>query len=207
MTTRDRILDAAAQIMRGDGIARATTKEIASRAGFSEATLYKHFPDKVAIFTAVLNERLPDLGSVLQGLPERVGKGSVEENLRDVAAAALRFYEQGFPMAMGLFSERRLLAAYRDGLQRHGAGPRHVNLALRTYLESERQHGRVRPDVDVDAAAALLLGACFQDAFYRHFYDESADEPAERARSLARTVVAGLVVPAAGDDGSTGDGR
>ena len=50
MATRDRILDAAARIMRTEGVARATTKQIASEAGYSEATLYKHFSDKATAF-------------------------------------------------------------------------------------------------------------------------------------------------------------
>ncbi|HEX4258089.1 MAG TPA: helix-turn-helix domain-containing protein, partial [Streptosporangiaceae bacterium] len=44
--TRDRILDAATHVMRTRGFARTTTKEIARAAGYSEATLYKHFQDK-----------------------------------------------------------------------------------------------------------------------------------------------------------------
>ena len=44
-STRDRMLDAAYTVMRTRGLARATTKEIAREAGFSEAALYKHFED------------------------------------------------------------------------------------------------------------------------------------------------------------------
>ena len=66
--TRDRILDAAAHVMRTLGFARTTTKEIARAAGYSEATLYKHFQDKTDLFLAVLKERLPSLGSTLSAL-------------------------------------------------------------------------------------------------------------------------------------------
>ena len=57
-TTRDRILDAAATVMREKGIAKATTKEIARAAGYSEALLYKHFADKQEIYMGVLRERV-----------------------------------------------------------------------------------------------------------------------------------------------------
>ncbi|HEY2278086.1 MAG TPA: TetR/AcrR family transcriptional regulator [Streptosporangiaceae bacterium] len=66
--TRDRILDAAAHVMRTRGFARTTTKEIARAAGYSEATLYKHFQDKTDLFLAVPKERLPSLGSTLSAL-------------------------------------------------------------------------------------------------------------------------------------------
>jgi len=61
MSARDTILDAAAQVMREKGLARATTKEIARTAGYSEALLYKHFADKQEIYLAVLHERIGGL--------------------------------------------------------------------------------------------------------------------------------------------------
>ncbi len=63
--TRDRILDAATHVMRTRGFARTTTKEIARAAGYSEATLYKHFQDKTDLFLAVLKERLPTVSWML----------------------------------------------------------------------------------------------------------------------------------------------
>ncbi|WP_165368242.1 TetR/AcrR family transcriptional regulator, partial [Phytoactinopolyspora endophytica] len=186
---------AAAEIMRTDGIARATTKEIAQRAGFSEATLYKHFVDKTAIFGAVLEERLPELGAALRHLAGRVGEGSVEQNLEEVVHAALLFYDEGFPMAVGLFFERRLLESHRAGVLRHGSGPRQVNVVISQYVRAEREHGRVRPDADPEAVAAVLMGACFQHAFHRHFYGEQPlADPADTARSLVKVATDGIVV-------------
>ena len=57
MSTRERILTAAAEVMRTKGLARSTTKEIARASGFSEATLYKHFANQEELFLAVLGER------------------------------------------------------------------------------------------------------------------------------------------------------
>jgi AcrR family transcriptional regulator len=170
MTTRDRILDAAAHVMHTRGLARATTKEIAKAAGYSEAALYKHFPDKTGIFLAVLTERAPsNLGPLLAGLSNRVGQGTVQSTLEEVARAALDFYGQGFPMAASLFSEPRLLAAHREALRQRNAGPQHVGIALAAYLAAEQKIGRIHPDADPRAAAALLLGACLQHAFLSHF--------------------------------------
>lgn len=193
MGTRERILDAAAEIMRAEGIARATTKEIARQAGFSEAALYKHFSDKAEIFIAVLQERLPALGPVLGRLPSLVGERSVAVNLEDVIGAALAFYDEGFPMTTGIFSERRLLEAHRAAITRLGAGPRHVNHALSAYLRAEQEQGRISAEADPDATAELLLGACLQRAFFRHFYGEPKPAEAEGAASvLVRTVLAGI---------------
>src|SRR4051812_41935287 len=110
--------------MRTRGLARATTKEIAKAAGFSEAALYKHFPDKTGIFLAVLVERTPgSLRPLLADLDTRVGQGIVKDTLEQFARAAVDFYRASFPMAASLFSEPQLLAAHRDALRERDAGP------------------------------------------------------------------------------------
>jgi AcrR family transcriptional regulator len=195
VTTRDRILDAAAHVMRTRGLARATTKEIAKAAGFSEATLYKHFHDKTEIFLAVLAERTPSkLGPLLASLASRVGQGTVQATLEEVARAALDFYRQSFPMAASLFSEPQLLAAHREALRQRNAGPQHVSNAVAAYLGAEQSLGRVHRESDPQAAAALLLGACLQHAFLSHFIEpDYADNTDQFAITLTATLARGLI--------------
>lgn len=194
-STRDRMLDAAYTVMRTRGLARATTKEIAREAGFSEAALYKHFEDKTALFVAVLVERLPSrLGRGLDELPARVGTADVEEVLAEVAADALAFYRETFPMGASLFSEPAVLAAHRAALGRLGAGPHVVVDAVAAYLAAERDTGRVSGTVDPRAAALLLLGACQMTAFLESFTGGPApDDDAATAAGLARAAVHGLL--------------
>src|SRR4051794_35766882 len=110
MGTRDVILDAAAEVMRTRGLARATTKEIARAAGFSEATLYKHFHDKAEIFLGVLRERIPQFLPASGRLAERAGRETVAANLTEIATLALAFYHESFPMSASIFSEPDILA-------------------------------------------------------------------------------------------------
>src|SRR5947207_15600890 len=94
MGTRDQILDAAAHVMRTRGLAGATTKEIARAAGYSEATLYKHFRDKAELFIDVLRERLPSLLPLLEEMTARAGTGTLRTNLLEIAHAAVPFYQE-----------------------------------------------------------------------------------------------------------------
>jgi AcrR family transcriptional regulator len=206
MSTRDRMLDAAAHVMRTRGLARATTKEIAKEAGYSEAALYKHFRDKTDLFLAVLNERAPNtLATLLGQLGQRVGQAVVRETLEDIARAAIAFYRHNFPMAASLFSEPRLLAAHRQALRERGTGPARVGEAVAGYLSAERDLGRIRSGADPQAAAALLLGACFQHAFLSHFADRHDDEDSDRrfAATLADTLATGLLPGPATDHSTT----
>ena len=199
MSTRDRMLDAAAHVMRTHGLAHATTKQIAKEAGFSEAALYKHFRDKTDLFVAVLNERAPNtLGNLLAGLGQRVGQTSIRETLANIALAAIAFYRHNFPMAASIFAEPSLLTAHSSALRERGTGPAHINAALADYLAAEQRLGHVRPDADPRAAAALLIGACFQHAFLGFFAEDHADEETDRsfAASLVDTLALAVTEPA-----------
>lgn len=100
MSTRERILDAAAEVLRAQGVAQTTTKQIARVAGCSEALLYKHFHDKEEILLHVLRERMPAFPTT--AVP---GEGTVTENLTATAHQALRFYRDAFPMFASLLAQ------------------------------------------------------------------------------------------------------
>ena len=203
--TRDRILDAAAHVMRTRGFARTTTKEIARAAGYSEATLYKHFTDKTDLFLAVLKERLPSLGSTLGALSAALDadtsspvgpatRESLASRLAATARGAIAFYEASFPISASVFSEPELLAAHHAAVTRQGAGPQYPLAALARYLRLEQERGRIRPGANCDAAASLLLGSCFQYAFLRCFAQLPPDPAAAAAHAdgIAATLLAGL---------------
>ncbi len=176
MTTRDEILDAAAHVMRTRGLAHATTKEIARAAGYSEATLYKHFRDKAELFIDVLRERLPSLLPLLEAMTARAGEGTLRDNLIELTRSAVLFYQESMVMSVSVFAEPRLLAAHRTAIGRRGAGPHKAVDAMAQYLRAEQEHGRVAAGADPAAGAALLVGACFQFAFLRTFAGRPAGD-------------------------------
>ena len=185
--TRDRILDAAAELMRTRGLVRTTTKEIAKAAGFSEATLYKHFRDKEELLLRVLRERMP----ALAGLKIEAGRGSVEDNVYRLVRGALDFYQEAFPMLGSLLSEPQLMIAHSASIGRYGAGPRNPLDRIADYFLTEQRLGRVSAGTDAHAAAALLAGSCFQQAFLRYFAmgPEATPAPDTTATALTRTLI------------------
>ena len=191
MGTREKIVEAAERVMRERGLARSTTKEIARAAGYSEGTLYKHFESKEDLFLAVLAERLPSFVVLVEELPARVGRGTVRETLEEVARNALAYYGEIVPMAASIFSEPALLARHREGLRKRGAGPQMINETLTSYLEAEKRIGRVREDADLESAAAMLLGACYQRAFFRSYLGEHV--PAEGEEGFVESIVQTLM--------------
>lgn len=190
---RERILDAAAAVMRERGVANTTTKNIAAAAGYSEAMLYKHFADKQELFLLVLKERLP----VIRPKVGTAGSGDLVENLTTMIAQLLDYFAELFPMSVSVFSSPELLRQHREGVRRHGGrGPEGAINMVERYLEAERQVGRVAPDADVHSAAQLLVGATFHQGFLAAFEGNTAVEGgAALAASLVAVVLPSLVSP------------
>ncbi|CAL9452806.1 hypothetical protein SUDANB6_02472 [Streptomyces sp. enrichment culture] len=188
---RERILDAAHELLLTVGLARTTTKEIARAAGCSEAALYKHFANKEELFVRVLTERLPRLSPLPGGLTAGPGRGTLQDNLTEIARRAALFYEQSFPIAASLYAETQFKRRHDDAMREMGTGPHLPIEGLDAYLRAERDAGRLRPDADTFAAASLLLGACAQRAFA---YGATSGPPPvdDFARRLARTLLAGI---------------
>lgn len=163
--TRERILDAAAAVLRDRGIAHATTKEIAREAGCSEALLYKHFPDKLRILMSVMKERQPALTD-----PQRlVGQGRVRDNLATVAQGLMAFYVRTFPLAASIFGSSQLLESWREGIRASGGGPESPLAKVERYLAAEQADGRLPEDLDRGAVAMALVGASFHQGFLAAF--------------------------------------
>lgn len=172
MGTRTRIIDAARGVIQEKGLTGATTKEIAHAAGVSEGSLYNHFKNKSELFLYVIGELPANFIGLVEGLAGRAGQGTVRSNLEEVGTAALTFYGASIPMGASFFSEPELLALHRQELKAQNAGPHLPNRAVADYLRAEQRLGRVRAGIDPEATAYLLLGACFQQAYWTQFLGE-----------------------------------
>ncbi len=74
---RDRILDAALEMIGRQGLAALSMDDLATSAGVSRATLYRLFPGKPVLFTAVMRrysplEAVSELATALQDQPPEV---------------------------------------------------------------------------------------------------------------------------------------
>lgn len=186
---RERILDAAFEVMHTLGLANATTKQIALHAGYSEAMLYKHFADKQELFLAVLQERVPPVRVSARA----AGDGDLVESLTALLEDLMGFFVTAFPIAASVFSSPDLLREHRAGVASRDRGPEEAVRAVEAYLEAERSSGRLAEDADCGAGARLLVGAAFHQGFLAAFAGRGAvDEVHAIALGIARTVARGL---------------
>ena len=84
------ILEAAAHILEVHGIAGVNTNAIAERAGVSIGSLYQFFPDKDAIFTALVRESEARTAELFEQAIEATTGLAFEERLRLLVSGAVR---------------------------------------------------------------------------------------------------------------------
>ena len=157
--TQAALIRATTELVAEAGYHGATTKAIAERAGVSEGTIYRHFPDKRALFAAAVMAGQRDVTEWMEGLPARAGSASVPELLQETFTQLSRLreavlpLEEASPHVMGPqdLSREELVAALRE----HGGPP----LLLADYLEAEQQAGRLEPTFEPARTAVMMLAA------------------------------------------------
>ena len=175
--TRQKILEATERLIKLKGLARVTTKEIAREIGLSEGALYRHFEHKEEVFFAIIAQHLPTfLGTFEAHLP---GTENIQSNLKVILMAAMDYFDKLIPMSASFLADTELLAQYRTKMSQLAAesggalGPQKVEDLLATYLEEEKQLGRLPARIASREVAILLLGACFQFAYLHHLMDKT----------------------------------
>lgn len=162
--TRQQLLDAATKVFSTRGFARATTKEIAKVAGVAEGTIYRHFPDKRALFFAAFSTKNPFTADEFLRLPELAGKETVHQNLRRFMLVIEDIVRTIAPLEVSMWSDAELIEAVREAGPA-GSGepgqPADPLLPLTMYLHAEQELGRVRDDVDCERAAFALFAVPF----------------------------------------------
>ncbi len=77
--TVDVILDAAALVLKQVGVKQTTTDRIAARAGLSVGSLYQYFPNKVALYQALMARHFDHITNAAISLSSQLHQASAEE--------------------------------------------------------------------------------------------------------------------------------
>jgi AcrR family transcriptional regulator len=155
---REALQAATLQLLREQGVARFTTREVAARAQVSEASIFYHYGDRAGLLQAVFAEGLRPL----EALNDR-GFDTVDPRdvLDTVAHAIEHFLDQTLPVIMAAQADVELRDALAAYMTERDLGPHRGVRAVADILAAEQQAGRVAEDVDVEAAALMLVSTCF----------------------------------------------
>lgn len=160
---REAILDAALALLREQGIAKLTSREIAARAGVSDASVYYYFGDRAGLLRAAFAHGMKPLKFVAQP-PAGMGRAQV---LAQALTSLERFFDDVLPVLHAAQADAELGAALAGYVAENDLGPHNGVQALGAYLRAEQAAGRANRDVDPEAVALMLIDAAFGRASRR----------------------------------------
>jgi AcrR family transcriptional regulator len=149
--TRRRITEAAIELHRTVGPAATQVNEVARRAGVQRMTVYNHFPDEAALFTACSAH-----WRALHPAPDLAAWRAVEHpggRLRLGLGELYAWYRETEPMTANVLRDAELLPNLRSVLE--GGLLRYLEQARQVLTEPIRVRGRRRERVDAAARAAV----------------------------------------------------
>lgn len=173
--TRRRITEATVDLHGSVGPARTTVSAVAKRAGVQRATVYRHFPDEQALFTAcsshwLARHPLPDLAAW-------TGIENPDERLETALREMYAWFERGEPMLERTTRDAALVPALQSSMEalaswfaiatdaiaagrpERGARRRRSRSAIGHALSFGTWRSLTREqDMSEDEAIALMLG-------------------------------------------------
>jgi AcrR family transcriptional regulator len=158
--TKDLIARSALELFVAKGITETTIREIAASAGIAEGALYRHFESKELLAWELFSTNYLDFARELDRLQEKY------DTLEDKLAAMIRQFCAFFDRDPVLFSY--LLLAQHAQLKK--VTPEMLTAV--TVLQKVIGQGMARrevPAMDVELAAAMVLGVVLQVAVFRAY--------------------------------------
>lgn len=158
LPARQRLLDAAARVFARDGLAGATTREIAREAGVNEVTLFRHFQTKERLIQAVVGQTF----AASSAPAEKVMLPTTTNLAADLADYARRYEKllaENLPLVRTLIGE---IHHHRE-CERHAIHGifQPLRTALLDRLEKAKADGvlakHVRPVVVADLLKAMIF--------------------------------------------------
>lgn len=149
---RSRILAAAEQVFAAHGFHKASMQDIAAAAGMSPGNLYRYFPAKTAIIEAFAEMEREESAAAFADV---AAASTIVEGLMEATRGfILGQTSDSIAVALEVMAETTRNPAVAASVE---AAERAVHEDFRKMLASAQEAGRVRRDLDPDAAAALLL--------------------------------------------------
>lgn len=183
-SARQRVLQAALQVLDDDGLPGFSMQGVARRAGASKATLYRHWPTAGALLVDAMDTTFRPLP-----VPDT---GVLRTDLQALLTALVALLEHSFP---------RLLAAFIDAAERDpGLATLHADLTRRRrepfliVLARAQERGELPHRLDAELATDLLVSPFF----YRRFIAHEA-VPTERVDQVITHVLTSLSPPREGE--------
>lgn len=151
---RQRILRAAAELLRQASSESVQIEDVVRRAGIGRATFYRYFASKEELIAACFAQAIDQLDARLQAAA--AAALDPPDELRRMVEALVEVQAEHFaPLRLLARSRSELSRRWREALRELRV---RVLALLRANLERGIASGHYRPDVDLEATPVLLNG-------------------------------------------------
>jgi AcrR family transcriptional regulator len=151
---RNYFIQAAMEILRGEGIRDLSVRHVAEKAGYSYATLYNYFKDLDNLLTACINEFLIENESIIQESIKYIPNG--KQRLSLIYYTYIKYFIQ-YPGIFDLIYQtklksseaRNLILTFLDRLCQEDWN----------YIQSERIYDENEVKIKQETAKLLIIGS------------------------------------------------
>jgi AcrR family transcriptional regulator len=185
--TRDRILNAAEELLRRHGIAKTTVVDVARALEMSHANVYRHFASKTELQDAVAQRWLKKIMEPLRAIVAEQGSAAdrLERWVLTLAAAK----------RAKVMEDPELFATYHAVAQAARAVVEAHVAELREHVATIIREGVARAEFkvkDADAAAMAVLNATARFHHPYHVKESGGRDTRDEIRAVLKLVRAGL---------------
>jgi AcrR family transcriptional regulator len=157
--TSEQILEAARAVFLEKGI-RATTAEVARRAGVAEGSIFNRFKTKEELFSASMRLHEP---AWVTALPTHAQREDVREALIEIGEEIMTFFRTIMPVMMMAWSNAG--TAMPPHLSGSNPPPVRALKGIASFFEAHMKAGRIRKQ-DPEIIARVYLGSLQAFAFF-----------------------------------------
>jgi AcrR family transcriptional regulator len=184
---REQLFAAAERVLFRAGPNALTSRAVTTEAACAKGVLHRHFTDFDAFLAELVLDRAARVDAQATALRAAAGTGTVVGNLTEALMTVFG------PVAVAIVG----LVTFRDGLRARlrQAGAARIPIVaeatamIASYLEAERERGRVTAGADVDTVALMLIGSA-----HLLFAGQDGTPPeAEAVRKVVTTVLAAVL--------------
>ncbi len=187
----DEALLAAARSVFVEQGAFGTTKEVARRAGVSEALIFQRYPTKAALFLAAMMPAAPDIGAII------ATGGDPKSDLVETGLRMLAYFRSVIPTVMHLLTYPHIKMADVIAHHQSGMSPDALNVALAAHLGELHRLGEVKAPSPM-ASAGLFVSAIHSLALYERMELHGGESMDHAVAHFVDGIWTGLSPPAAG---------
>lgn len=146
--TDRRILNAGLEVLRGGGPGAVTVEAVAEASGVAKTTIYRRYADRDELLRAALADAIGDPGQPPDADPRQKIRWALTETWRQMSDV---LGPGGLSAIVG-DTDRRFTELFRSILVPYAD-------TLIALIRADVEAGKLRPDLDADAAVSLIVGA------------------------------------------------